>query len=205
MKRKMLLQAAILVLSGCVSVALAQAGGSGGSGGGQGGGQAGAGNATTGSAGGGGANTTKTAPDSNLPGGVQGTASQKTDASGMHPIGTPQSDATGTGHTREMKGCIEKSGNDFFLANGKGRRMMLQPGATDLSAHVGHEVKIHGTVENGAAASMGTTGETTGTTGKHDKHGDRMMTVDKIDMVSETCPASTGAGNSGTTTPPPQQ
>lgn len=218
MKRNLLLQAAILLLSGCVSIALAQAG-SGGGGGAHGGGQTSGSNATTGNAGGGGANTNATAPDSNMPAGVQGNASQKTDASGTHPVGVPQSDVNGNGkeHARTMTGCIVKEETDYFLVpkNGNGRRVQLQAGNTDLSQHVNHEVKVHGTVENGNNAStVGTTGNeantgtNTATTGKHGRGGNRMMVVDRVDMVSETCPANTGTGTgTGTgssTTPPPQ-
>jgi hypothetical protein len=216
MKRNLLLQAAILLLSGCVSITLAQAGGSGGGAGGHGGGQSSGapGNATTGNAGAGGANTNAAAPDSNQPGGVQGTASQKTDATGTHPVGTPQSDVDtgGKGHNRSMTGCIAREGSDYFLVSnkGKGRRIRLEPGSTDLSAHVGHEVKVSGTMERGNKATMGSTAGTTGTTGAttgNDKH-ERAITVDKVDMVSETCPANTGtSGGTGigsSTTPPPQ-
>jgi hypothetical protein len=226
MKRNLLLQAAILLLSGCVSITLAQAGGSGGGAGGHGGGQSSGapGNATTGNAGAGGANTNAAAPDSNQPGGVQGTPSQKTDATGTHPVGTPQSDVDngGKGHARTMKGCIVKEETDYFLVpeKGNGRRIKLQAGNTDLSQHVNHEVKVHGSMERGNNASTvgasGTMGNTAGSTstgtsaenGNSRRGGNRMMVVDKVDMVSETCPANTGTGGgTGTgssTTPPPQ-
>lgn len=199
MTKKLLLQAGILLLSGCVSVALAQAGG----------GSAGGGAAAGGGHGSGAATSSQS--------GAQASGGGAASSTSGHRAGMPQSDTGNAGHARTIKGCIMQEGGNYYIVEnkGKGRRIQLQAGNTDLSAHVGHEVKVHGTMESGNAASMGATGSapggntsaspSTGTTtgaganasSSSNTGNTRTMMVDKVDMVSENC------SNSGSSTKSP--
>src|SRR5437588_8469226 len=142
MKKLSLIIATYLILT----VAAWAQGGGGGAGGAGGGAGAGSG----GSAGSGSMGTT----------GQQGTGS----------VGVPASDNNTTNnakHEKTMEGCIVQQGSDFFLATHNNKKFFrLSPqGGTDLSAHVGHKVKVHGSEQAsgslGASTSAGTSGTTT--------------------------------------------
>ena len=173
MTKKVLLQIGILVLAGSVSVCLAQAGSVGSAG------QTGSGAVT---------------------GGGEAKDAGKTVQTGA-VAGTPQSDS-GNDHIRTVEGCISQDNGNFMLTEKKnGHRFQLQSGSTDLSAHVGHEVKIHGMVNAPDAATMSSNGNTENTMGKkgNKAEGEKTLTVDKLDMVSSTC--SGKAAGSGTKSP----
>jgi len=111
-----------------------------------------------------------------------------------------------------------KQGSDFYLQNAKGDHKLIKLNSTeDLSAHVGHEVKIRG-AESMASASASTSGQTSSASGaasgmpQSDVNGaavsDKELTVSKIDMVSDSCPIKGNSNTSGTSsnpTTPPQQ
>jgi hypothetical protein len=116
---------------------------------------------------------------------------------------------------KTLKGCIQSQNGGYALEEKHGKTVMLT-GSQDLSAHVGHMVKVHGMWEKGSAnsASMSSSGsgstDNTGTTdhmgsmanssngggsvskdamynsGKKDHNGKSFM-VDKVDMVSDQC------------------
>lgn len=85
------------------------------------------------------------------------------------------------GKSKTVEGCIARQQSDFVVYTKKGKAMRVS--GQDLTAHVGHLVKLHGTEQNasgsaasgssnmggtsGAAASgsMGQTGSTAGTSG----------------------------------------
>src|SRR5437763_17121671 len=91
------------------------------------------------------------------------------------------------GKTSTMTGCIDKSGDGYVLKNGRHKNGVKVTGSDDLSAHVGHTVKLTGTWASAAAA--GGTGETKG---GGTKMSSREFNETKVDMVSET--RKTGAG-----------
>jgi hypothetical protein len=67
--------------------------------------------------------------------------------------------------SRTTTGCIEKSGDSYMLKNGRYKNGVKVTGSDDLSAHVGHTVKLTG--------SWTTPGQEFSET--------------KVDMVSDTC------------------
>src|SRR5437763_12751304 len=89
--------------------------------------------------------------------------------------------------TSTMTGCIDKSGDGYVLKNGRHKNGVKVTGSDDLSAHVGHTVKLTGTWASASAASG--TGETKG---GGTKMSNREFNETKVDMVSDTC--KTGAG-----------
>ena len=91
---------------------------------------------------------------------------------------------------KTMKGCIQSQNGQYMLEE-KGGKMMNLSSSQDLSAHVGHTVKVHGSM---AGATSGSDTKT--------------FNVSSVDMVSDTC--SMGGkmdkkdkmGNPGNTTQP---
>src|SRR6478609_7263394 len=154
------------------------------------------------------------------PGGSQGT--QNSSPSMQQPgqqqpggMNQPDANAPGTqtdqntanqnekGGEHKLKGCVQSQGGQYALETKKGKTIALA--GQDVSAHVGHEVSVKGTWENGMSA---TSAGNTGASGK-------TFNVTEVKMVSDTCGgkshsgsmdhSSTGSGNSGsTTTQPPQ-
>jgi hypothetical protein len=101
---------------------------------------------------------------------------------------------TGTaGSTKEsqLTGCLAKdpSGSGYVLTNGKYKKGVAVKSSEDLSAHVGHQVKLNGSWEKPTAGGEG------GASAK----GQSMKTFDatKVTHISDTCP--TGGGKAGKT------
>ncbi len=81
----------------------------------------------------------------------------------------------------KVKGCIRSEGGKYSLEDAKGHTYTLNT-SEDLSAHVGHEVVIHGAVSGGGASEMSKTETSAGAAG-----GNKEIAVTKVEMVSETC------------------
>lgn len=81
---------------------------------------------------------------------------------------------------KKIKGCIRSQGGQYVLEDKHGKTTPLS--GQDLSAHVGHEVTVHGTWASSSAPSDSSTtsGGGMGSTSKS-------FTVATVDMVSETC------------------
>jgi len=88
-----------------------------------------------------------------------------------------------TNGEHKLKGCVQSEGGQYTLETKKGKTVALA--GQDVSAHVGHEVSVKGTWENGMSA---TSSGSTGTSGK-------TFNVTEVKMVSSTCG---GKGHSGT-------
>lgn len=152
------------------------------------------------------------------PGGSQGTQNSSPSMSqpGQQPGGMNQHDPNAPGAQtdqntanqnqnngeRKLKGCVQSQGGQYILETKKGKTVALA--GQDVSAHVGHEVSLKGTWENGMSA---TSSGSTGAPGK-------TFNVTEVKMVSETCGGKShsgntdhsstenGNGNSNTTQPP---
>ena len=151
------------------------------------------------------------------PGGGQGTQNSSPSMSQpsqqQQPGGMNQPDATTPGAQtdqntanqnqnqnngeRKLKGCVQSEGGQYMLETKKGKTVALA--GQDVSAHVGHEVSVKGTWENGMSA---TSSGNTGPSGK-------TFNVTQVKMVSETCSGKSHSGsmdhssgsNTGTTSP----
>jgi hypothetical protein len=61
---------------------------------------------------------------------------------------------------KTVEGCIVQQGTEFFLQPKHGKVIRLNSSGEDLTAHVGHRVKLHGTEQR--AGSAGNVGNTMG-------------------------------------------
>jgi hypothetical protein len=87
------------------------------------------------------------------------------------------SDAKGE---KKMKGCITSEGGQYMLQDKHGKSTPLS--GQDLSAHVGHEVTVHGSWGSGSSDS---TAASSGSMG-----GGKTFNVTNVDMISESCTSS---------------
>src|SRR5205823_4851259 len=65
---------------------------------------------------------------------------------------------------KTIKGCIVQQGGNYMLQE-KGGKMANISSTQDLSAHVGHSVKLHGDWSNSSASTSGVSGSTTASSG----------------------------------------
>ena len=124
--------------------------------------------------------------------GSQGSSSSSQDTTGTH--GSMGQGSTMKGEkAHKVKGCIRSEGGKLVLEDAHGKTFALNS-TEDLSAHVGHEVIVHGTEAAGAGAATSTAGA------------EKEITVSKVDMVSDTCKLEKHGKSStkgSSTTPPP--
>src|SRR5205807_3478199 len=81
----------------------------------------------------------------------------------------------------KLKGCVQSQGGQFMLETKKGKTVALA--GQDVSAHVGHEVRVKGTWESGMSA---TSSSSSGSSGK-------TFNVTEVKMVSDTCKGHSGS------------
>lgn len=91
---------------------------------------------------------------------------------------------------RTIKGCVQSQGGQYTLETKKGKEVALA--GQDVSAHVGHEVKLKGTWQNGNSMSATSSSSSSSASGA-----ERTFNVTNVKMVSETCKNSSNMGNSG--------
>ena len=108
----------------------------------------------------------------------------------------PESDKSAK-EGKTLKGCIRSDNGKFFLEEKSGKIASIQS-TDDLTAHVGHEVKVQGdwqaaSASAGAGASTGSSNLPASDTGasasanKATDHPDQTFAISKVDMVSESC------------------
>lgn len=117
---------------------------------------------------------------------------------------------------KTIKGCIAGSSGNYTLEEKGGKKSVSLQSSQDLSAHVGHEVKLHGRWENASSASATSPSDTgsmasnnagsassTGTSGTSSHaHQDKTFVVDSVDMVSDQCKSGGSASSASTTSTP---
>src|SRR5712692_11444711 len=146
--------------------------------------------------------TPSASQDSSSPSGSQSSTSPSTSQSPSYgqqgSSSTAQTPATGSeaktaeheGHGHKVKGCIRSEGGKFVLEDAHGRMYSLNT-SEDLSAHVGHEVVVHGAVSgNGSAmnkSDMSKSDTSNSSMSSSAAGGNKEIAVTKVDMVSETC------------------
>jgi Protein of unknown function (DUF5818) len=84
--------------------------------------------------------------------------------------------AEGAGTT--VEGCIGGSAGNFTLTDSSGKTYQLAGDTSKLGDHVGHDVKVTGTIASAAAGAAAAGAGATPT-----------LTVKKVKMVSSTCPS----------------
>ena len=109
------------------------------------------------------------------------------------PSSTPSTSTTEPKGEKKLKGCIESENGKYVLEAKHGKEITLT--GQDVSAHVGHQVVVHGSFQGSMAASA--SGETPGTaastsststssTDMKAKAGQE-FSVSSVDMVASTC------------------
>ena len=148
---------------------------------------------TTGSAGS--AGTEQSSPSMS-----QGSTGSQGEAGGMqNSSGTMKH--KGMKGEKTLKGCVRSEGGQYMLEEKSGKTVNLT--GSDVSAHVGHEVKVEGMWEKGASESAAASSGSA--------MGGHTFSVTNVSMVSDTCTmgkkhkSSMGMEKGGSsTTPPPQ-
>jgi hypothetical protein len=98
---------------------------------------------------------------------------------------------------KKLKGCIKSEGGQSVLEEKSGKTVNLT--GSDVSAHNGHEVTVHGTWEGGAAATASSpSGAATAKAGK-------TFNVTSVDMISDSCTGGKTKGGASSTPPPTGQ
>ncbi|HEX7962874.1 MAG TPA: hypothetical protein VF493_23390 [Terriglobales bacterium] len=109
---------------------------------------------------------------------------------------------------KTIKGCLAGSSGNYILQEKGGKKTVNLQSSQDLSAHVGHEVKLHGRWES-SASSASTSSDTTsgsmasntgsagaaGTSGKASKDQEKTFVVDSVDMVSDQCKSGSSSSS----------
>ena len=143
---------------------------------------------------------------------AQAPAAQPGAATSAAPAaGTPSAATAEPKGEKKLKGCIESENGKFVLENKHGKEITLV--GQDVSAHVGHQVVLHGSFQNSTAASA--SGETAGTaaaagststssTDMKAKAGQE-FNVTSVDMVASTCKDKDKAGEKKPASTPPQK
>src|SRR2546430_16651332 len=147
-------------------------------------------------------------PEAQAPAAQPGASTSAAPAAGTQSASTAEPKGE-----KKLKGCIESENGKFVLENKHGKEITLV--GQDVSAHVGHQVVVHGAFQNsmaasasgenaGTAASAGST--STSSTDMKAKAGQE-FNVTSVDMVSSSCKDKDKAGEKHekpTSTQPPQ-
>ena len=140
-------------------------------------------------------------PEAQAPAAQPGASTASTPAAGTQTAAEPKGE-------KKLKGCIESENGKFVLENKHGKEITLI--GLDVSAHVGHQVVVHGTFQNSAASASGETPGTAASTSSTDmkaKAGQE-FNVTSVDMVASTCKDKDKAGEKHekpASTQPPQK
>jgi hypothetical protein len=134
-------------------------------------------------------------PSMQQPGAAPGTA--QPGAPGQQPdMGPSTSEQNGsTANTssskgeKKLKGCVESQAGQYVLETKKGPVSLA---GQDVSAHVGHEVTVKGTWENGGSNSSATA-----TSSGSESMSKGTFNVTNVKMDSETCKMKTKDNSSG--------
>ena len=147
-------------------------------------------------------------PEAQAPAAQPGASTSAAPAAGTQSASTAEPKGE-----KKLKGCIESENGKFVLESKHGKEITLT--GQDVSAHVGHQVVVHGAFQNsmaasasgenaGTAASAGST--STSSTDTKTKAGQE-FNVTSVDMVSSSCKDKDKAGEKHekpTSTQPPQ-
>lgn len=94
---------------------------------------------------------------------------------------------------KKLKGCIRSEGGNYMLEEKGGKTVPLA--GSDVSAHAGHEVTVHGTWENGGGGAMSESSSGGSSMGK--SSGGKTFNVTSVDMISDSCSMGKKSKSSG--------
>jgi len=93
------------------------------------------------------------------------------------------SSRTAGGETTVL-GCLSNSNGNYMLTDKNGNMYQIMGDNSKLSEHVGHEIKVTGTV---SAASGSQTGESGGGMGQSGGSAQQALQVSSVKHISKTC------------------
>jgi len=85
-----------------------------------------------------------------------------------------------------VQGCLSNSGGTYTLTAKDGKTFQLTGDTTKLTEHVGHEVKVTGTLSSAAESSTGAMGKT---------GAEKTIEISSVKHVSKTCEGSKGSSS----------
>jgi hypothetical protein len=95
------------------------------------------------------------------------------------PTGSSQTGTTASGQTT-LHGCLQATNGSYTLTDATGMTYQLKGDASKLSAHVGHEVQINGSIVPAPSASSPAGASTAGTQ-------QPTLEVQNMKHISTTC------------------
>ena len=116
----------------------------------------------------------------------------QTNPSDSNPAGaSDQSNSTATsnantGTKQSVEGCLSSSNGNYMLTAKDGTMYQLMGDSSKLSEHVGHEIKVTGTVSSSATANGGSAGATTNNSVQ------QTLQVSSARHISKTCQSGGG-------------
>ena len=103
-----------------------------------------------------------------------------------------------SGQHQKVEGCLSGTDGNFTLTDKAGTTYQLQGENSELSKHVGQEVRVMGSESAAASASSSassTSSEASSNPSSSSSGSGNTITVHKVKKISDTCSASQGAGN----------
>ena len=94
-----------------------------------------------------------------------------------------QTETSNSGSQTTVQGCLSSSDGNYTLTDKSGNSFQLTGDVAKLTEHVGHEVKITGTL-NSASASSGSGGNTMGQTGASSQG---VLEISSVKHIAKTC------------------
>ncbi|HZS26969.1 MAG TPA: hypothetical protein VFB76_07040 [Candidatus Angelobacter sp.] len=119
--------------------------------------------------------------------------SQSTSTTQTTTTDTTQTSSNGS----SIEGCLSGSAGSYTLTDTTGKTWQLAGDTSKLTEHVGHDVRLTGSENNGGAAgsssgasgsSASSTGAGAGSSGAGASGSQSTFNVQKVKMISSTCP-----------------
>jgi len=101
---------------------------------------------------------------------------------------SPDTSATSSGTS--IEGCLAGSSGNYTLTDTAGKSWQLAGDTSKLTEHVGHQVRITGSEAGGAGDKGGSSASAGAGAGASGSSGQSTYTVQKVKMVSSSCPTS---------------
>ena len=95
------------------------------------------------------------------------------------------SPSTSSGET-SVEGCLQGSSGSYTLTDNSGMTYQLGGDTSKLAEHVGHEVKITGTMSS-ASSGAGSSPSTSAAGSSSSSAGGQTLSVDKVEHKAKTC------------------
>ena len=107
---------------------------------------------------------------------------------------TTQTTQTSSNSGNSIEGCLNGSAGNWTLTDQTGKTWQLAGDTSKLSDHVGHQIRIMGTDNSSSASSSGSSspssssGSSATGAGSSSSGSQPTFTVQKVKMISSTCP-----------------